>query len=116
MKKYMMIALLMTIAIAANAMSRRDAYREARLVTDRMAVELRLTNRQCREVFDINLRFIDNPVAKDRALRHVLTARQFEKYMHMRHHGHHMLHGHGPAPKPHHAHHNGHAHPRGHHH
>ena len=77
MKRILMIALLMAIAIAANAMG----FEEARLMTDRMAVELRLSHRQYREVYDINLRHAGNPVARDHALSRVLTRHQMAKYL-----------------------------------
>ncbi len=86
MKKIMLtMAMLMTIAISATAMTYREARNYARVMTDRMAVELRLTNRQYREVYDINYLYVNNPVRKDRALSRVLTPRQFERYMRMHH-------------------------------
>ena len=102
MKKSLIIAILMTIVISANAMSHREARIVARSMTDKMAYELRLTDRQYHAVYDINLRYIDNPVMKERALSRVLTAHQFEKYLHHRRvHAHHITRvvpRHAPAP------------------
>ena len=82
MKKMMLtMAMLMTIAISASAMTYREARNYARVMTDRMAVELRLTDRQYREVYNINYRYVESPVMKDRALRQVLSVRQYDKYM-----------------------------------
>ena len=82
MKKIMMtLALMMTIAISATAMTNREARQAARMMTDKMAYELRLTARQYDKVYDINSRYIDNPRKRDRALGNVLTARHYDKYM-----------------------------------
>ena len=63
MKKMMLtMAMLMTIAISASAMTY-------------------LTDRQYREVYNINYRYVESPVMKDRALRQVLSVRQYDKYM-----------------------------------
>ena len=85
MKKSLFIAIMMTIVISANAMSHREASIIARNITDKMAYELRLTTRQYHRVYDINLRYIHNPVQKDRALYRVLSAHQYERYVHHKH-------------------------------
>ena len=112
MKKLMMTLMLtMAIAFTAQANTHWDARREARVMTDRMAYELRLTDRQWRAVYDINLRYGHHTPAKEHAMRRVLTPRQFEKYLYM-YHSHRAPHpapGHGhvapPAHGPHHGHH-----------
>lgn len=106
MKRNILLAILMTIVVSANAMSLREARIVARDITDKMAYELRLTNRQYHEVYDINLRYIDNPVRKDRALYRVLSVRQYERYVHHRHlfdrpRPHAVAPHHRPAPAPH---------------
>lgn len=114
MKKLMTLVLMMAIAFTAAANTHRDARMEARVMTDRMAYELRLSNHQIHAVYDINLRMHD-PIAKEHALRRVLTARQFDRYLRIfrvgHHHGapvppphrngHGPGHGHGPAPHGH---------------
>ena len=81
MKKLMTLVLMMAIAFSATAHTHRDARTEARVITDRMAYELRLSAHQRHAVYDINLRMAYDPVAKNHAMRRVLTARQFERYM-----------------------------------
>ncbi|MBR1400236.1 MAG: hypothetical protein IJ604_02990 [Prevotella sp.] len=83
MKRNLIIAVLMTIVVSANAMTSREARVFARTITDKMAYELRLTDRQYREVYKINLRYIDNPVAKNRKMAQVLTMHQYDKYLRM---------------------------------
>ena len=100
MKKSLIIAILMTIVISANAMSHRESRIAARAMTDKMAYELRLTDRQYHAVYDINLRYIYDPVRKDRALYRVLTPRQYDKYIH---HKHLYAHPVGRPVPPHHA-------------
>lgn len=106
MKKMMItLVLMMTIAVSASAMSYREARAAARMMTDRMAVELRLSHRQYDRVYEINLRYMDHPEMKDRAMSRVLTPHQFDRYMHHRHTlhapalAHHRVHA--PAPKHH---------------
>ncbi len=109
MKKLMMTLMLtMAIAFTAQANTHWDTRREARAMTDRMAYELRLTDRQWRAVYDINLRFGRSVGAKDHAMRRVLRPWQFEKYLnmtrghrghypaHVRGHHNHKAHGHNP--------------------
>ena len=83
MKRNLVLAVLMTIVVSANAMTSREARVFARSMTDKMAYELRLTDRQYREVYKINLRYIDNPVAKNRKMAKVLTMHQYDKYLRM---------------------------------
>ena len=58
MKKMMMTALLMTIAITASAMSYTEARREALFLSDKMAYELDLTAPQYEAVYEINLDYM----------------------------------------------------------
>lgn len=81
MKKTILIALTILMAITANARGYNDVRTDAKFKTDRMAYELRLTERQYRAVYAINRRFAYDPIMRDRELSRVLTARQFEKYM-----------------------------------
>lgn len=106
MKKLMTLVLMMAIAFSATAHTHRDARTEARVITDRMAYELRLSAHQRHAVYDINLRMAYDPVAKNHAMRRVLTARQFERYMRI--FGHHHSapippHRRGHQPAPHHG-------------
>ena len=97
MKKMILtLVMMMTIAISATAMTRSEARHMARVQTDRMAVELSLSRHQYGRVFDINYRYVDNPVMKERALSRVLTPHQFNKYMHLRHAAHRPV-AHRPA-------------------
>ena len=77
------MVMMMTIAISASAMTYREARNYARVMSDKLSYELRLTNRQYREVYDIYYRYAENPVRKDHALRLVLTPRQYDKYLMM---------------------------------
>ena len=82
MKKIMLtLVMMMTIAISASAMTYREARNYARISADKLSYELRLTDRQYREVYDICFRYAGNPVKKDRALSYVLTSRQYDKYL-----------------------------------
>lgn len=83
MKRNLIIAVMMTIVVSANAMTNREARVLARMMTDKMAYELRLTDRQYHEVYHINLKYADRPVAKNRRMAMVLTAHQYDKYMRM---------------------------------
>ena len=58
MKKMMFMAMMMTIAITANAMSYREAKKEALFLSDKMAYELRLTDAQYDAVYEINLDYL----------------------------------------------------------
>lgn len=110
------MVMIVAIATSAAAMNRHEIRSTARVMTDRMAMELRLDRHQVGRVFEINLRYvsaIDNPRVdmrrcidiRNHELRRVLTPRQFDRYMassHARwtpaHHGHHGPH----HPAPHH--------------
>ena len=81
MKKTIFIALTILMAITANARGYNNGRTDAKFKTDRMAYELRLTDRQYHAVYAINRRFVYDPVMRDRELSKVLTARQFEKYL-----------------------------------
>lgn len=84
MKKMLIVAMMMTIAISASAITRN----EARLMTDRMAYELRLDKRQYSEVYHINLHYAPGTAHKTHAMARVLSPRQFDKYMTMKRHAH----------------------------
>lgn len=104
MKKSILVALMMVMTITASARGYNDVRRDAKFMTDRMAYELRLTDRQYRAVYAINARFAHDPVHRDRELSRVLTPRQFEKYLHhMRAHRPALRH-HVPGPRHHKAH------------
>lgn len=103
MKKMLIVAMMMTIAISANAITRT----EARVMTDRMAYDLRLDARQWNEVYYINLNYVPNSPRKTSALARVLTPRQFDKYVALTHRplvapvpARHHVHA-APALKPH---------------
>lgn len=96
MKKMMILSMLMTIAIAANALTHTEARHEAKYMTDKMAHDLHLMSTQYRAVYDINLDYLrsvnhhKNSYGKswkhrNRMLRRVLTASQYDKYIHMEH-------------------------------
>lgn len=93
MKKIMIVAMMMTIAISASAITRN----EARVMTDRLAYELRLDSRQYNEVYHINLHYAPGTAHKTQAMARVLTPRQFDKYMAMKRHAHAV-----PVPPRHH--------------
>ena len=86
----------MTIAIAANALTHTEARHEAKYMTDKMAHDLHLMSTQYRAVYDINLDYLrsvnhhKNSYGKswkhrNRMLRRVLTASQYDKYIHIEH-------------------------------
>jgi len=94
MKKIFTLALMMTIAITVNAMSYSDASREALFLSDKMAHELSLSDVQYEAVYGINLNYLlhVNGAAdaygpwwnnRNAELRHVLTVRQYDKYIGM---------------------------------
>ena len=58
MKKIFTLAMLMTIAISANAMSYKEAKKEALFLSDKMAYELNLTDAQYDAVYEINLAYL----------------------------------------------------------
>lgn len=99
MKKMMILAMMMTIAIAANAvmpprtaMSYENAKREALFLSDKMAYELGLTDAQYDAVYEINLDYLMSVSGRDDLygswwsrrnadLRYVLTALQYDRYL-----------------------------------
>ncbi len=99
MKKMMILAMMMTIAIAANAampprsaMSYENARREALFLSDKMAYELGLTDAQYDAVYEINLDYLMSVTGRDDLygswwarrnadLRYVLTALQYDRYL-----------------------------------
>ena len=94
MKKMIMMAMLMAMTIAANAMSYSKAKNEALFLSDKMAYELNLTNSQYEAVYEINLDYMMSVNNRDDAygiwwnrrnadLMHVLTAWQYNEYKSM---------------------------------
>ncbi len=92
MKKMMMImAMMVTIATHAAAMSYNEARTEALFLTDKMAYELNLTNEQYEAVYEINLDYLmglsrhdvfgSDWTFRNSRLRHVLTSWQYDRYM-----------------------------------
>ena len=92
MKKIFTLAMMMTIAISANAMSYSEAKNEALFLSDKMAFELNLTNDQYDAVYEINLDYLMSVNSRndvfgtwwDRRnldLQFVLTAYQYNKYL-----------------------------------
>ena len=92
MKKMMILAMMMTIAITANAMSYERARNEALFLSDKMAYELNLTDAQYDAVYEINLDYLMS--VNDRAdvfgpwwdrrnadLRYVLSALQYDRFL-----------------------------------
>ena len=58
MKKMMILAVMMTIAISAAAMTYNEARSEALFLSDKMAYELDLTEAQYEAVYEINLDYL----------------------------------------------------------
>ena len=92
MKKMMTLAVMMTIAISAAAMTYNEARSEALFLSDKMAYELDLTEAQYEAVYEINLddlmsvnsRYDINGPWWDRRnadLRHVLAAWQYDRFL-----------------------------------
>ena len=92
MKKIMIMAMLMAMTIAANAMSYKAARNEALFLSDKMAYELKLTDAQYDAVYEINLDYLmsingRNDVhgiwwkRRNADLRYVLTRWQYEKFL-----------------------------------
>ena len=92
MKKMMMVAMMMVMAISANAMSYTQAKSEALFLSDKMAYELNLTDAQYDAVYEINLDYLLSVNGRNDAygawwnrrnadLQYVLTAYQYNKYM-----------------------------------
>ena len=91
MKKIFTLAMIMTIAISANAMSYKEAKNEALFLSDKMAHELKLTDEQYDAVYEINLDYLMSVKGRndlygkwwDRRntdLQYVLTVYQYNKY------------------------------------
>lgn len=92
MKKMMiLLAVMVTIATRAAGMSYTEAKAEALFLTDKMAYELRLTDAQYEEVYEINFDYIATLSRHDVfgnawslrnvRLRHVLNSWQFDRFM-----------------------------------
>jgi len=91
MKKMMTLAMMMTIAISAAAMTYNEARNEALFLSDKMAYELNLSEAQYEAVYEINLDYLMsiNPRAdvygawwnvRNRDLQMVLSPAQFARY------------------------------------
>ena len=96
MKKMMILAVMMVMAISANAMSYNAAKNEALFLSDKMAYELNLTAAQYEAVYEINLDYLMSlnghadvfGIWWDRRnsdLRYVLNAWQYDKYITLAH-------------------------------
>ena len=96
MKKIMIMAMMMAMTIAANAMSYKAARNEALFLSDKMAYELNLTDAQYDAVYEINLDYlmsVNRPEdvfgpwwnRRNADLRYVLTRWQYEKYLDLEH-------------------------------
>lgn len=91
MKKMMFMAILMAMTITANAMSYKEAKKEALYLSDKMAWELNLTDAQSEAVYEINLDYMMSVSGRDvygvwwdrrnTDLQYVLTAYQYNKYI-----------------------------------
>lgn len=92
MKKIFTLAMMMTIAISANAMSYTEAKNEALFLSDKMAYELNLTNDQYDAVYEINLDYLMSVNKRkdlygtwwdrrNKDLQFVLTVYQYDKYL-----------------------------------
>lgn len=91
MKKMMFMAILMVMTITANAMSYKEAKKEALYLSDKMAYELDLTDAQYDAVYEINLDYMMSVSGRDvygvwwdrrnTDLQYVLTAYQYNKYI-----------------------------------
>ena len=92
MKKMMIMAMMMVMTIAANAMSYTKVRNEALFLSDKMAYELNLTDAQYDAVYEINLDYLmsingRNDVygtwwdRRNTDLQYVLTAWQYNKYV-----------------------------------
>ena len=92
MKKILTLAMMMVVAISANAMNYSMAKNEALFLSDKMAYELNLTNAQYDAVYEINLDYLMSVNGRDDVfgvwwnrrnadLKYVLNAWQYEKYM-----------------------------------
>lgn len=87
----MIMAMMVTIATHAAAMSYNEARNEALFLTDKMAYELNLSNSQYETVYEINLDYLMSLSYNDvlgaswslrnGRLRHVLSSYQYDRYM-----------------------------------
>ena len=86
------MAMMTTIVVSAQAMPYTQARNEALFLTDKMAYELDLTDRQYEDVYKINLDYLlsitsesslygDYWTHRDIELRYVLTAYQYDRYL-----------------------------------
>lgn len=91
MKKMIIMAMMMTIAISASAMTYSKARTEALFLSDKMAYELGLTTSQYEAVYEINLDYLmcvsrqadvfgTYWTRRNNDLRYVLSAYQFRLY------------------------------------
>ena len=92
MKKMMMMAVLMTIVVAAKGMTFNEARNEALFLSDKMAYELNLSSAQYEDVYEINLDYMMSVSnhsdvfgfyweRRNTDLRFVLTSWQYDRYM-----------------------------------
>ena len=92
MKKIMFMAMMMTIAISAQAMPYNTARNEALFLSDKMAYELNLTDAQYEAVYEINLDYFLNINTqndlfgpwwnvRNRDLQMVLGQWQYDRYI-----------------------------------
>ncbi len=92
MKKMMILAVMMVMTISANAMSYKEAKKEALYLSDKMAYELNLTDAQYDAVYEINLDYMMSVSGRNDVygawwsrrntdLQFVLTAYQYNKYV-----------------------------------
>lgn len=92
MKKLMTLAVLMTIAISAHAMSYSQAQSEALFLSDKMAYELNLSPEQYEAVYEINFDYFYSVghrrdifgtywSRRDSDLRYVLSTWQYNQYV-----------------------------------
>lgn len=115
------MALMLTMVASAVARPNYVIRSDARVMTNRMALNLHLSKHQASMVYGINLRYasaVDNPRnsvsywsgVRNQELRRVLTVHQYNRYRASSHahwapvHHHH----HRPVVKPHHHHHHHH--------
>ena len=91
MKRFIFSIIAMTIAVFANAMSYEQARREALFLTDKMAYELNLSDRQYEAAYEINLDYlmrIDRShdmygsywTIRNRELSYILTEWQYRAF------------------------------------
>ena len=92
MKKMIILAMLTTIVVSAKAMTYSEARDEALFLTDKMAYELALTDRQYEDVYKVNLDYLMAITSgsnlygaywthRNTELRYILSAYQYDKYM-----------------------------------